>query len=615
MALHPILPVIAGESLTSYLNRVARFHCEMGLFDFLEFIGVSRSKLITPRQETIDRLETLLGLSSRQLNTMCCQSLGNRQRMIAGEPVHVDFADMKKTCFCPCCLLEDASPASASRGVRVGRVSWQIEHIRACSVHGVELVRGKVGRFSDGLHLMAEVAPDDEKLEQLASEAREMGASALETYVLRRLKGAAGPTWLDDQPIDLAARTCEMLGTFLVNGPNANLNLMDEAAWHKAGHVGFEVAALGANGIREALQAHLAALAPSARCGRAQKVLGFLFKWIQFQRGAKDKGPIRDVLREFILDNIPYEAGSELFGEVVDRQRVHSSYTLSKKTGLNQSTLHRAAVLHGLLDANQDRILSHHVFDAEKGEEMAVRLSSAFSVKDLESFLNCSRIMAETLSRSGVIPRMHITEEKGRGTRKSIAPEGAQAFLDDLMAQANRVGKPSEGMMELMAAGLPARWPTIDIIHGILSGAFDRVEVVDPDLKLQGILVDPYEVRDVLSRRKGGGRVGKHEAAALIGMSVQDFQLLLTMRDSTGQPYITVQVEEKANRRPVQLFALEEIERFQQDHVALREICEVAGASPMGMKNKLDGIGAVQITACVPGVRVWYRRADVREVM
>lgn len=34
MALHPVLPVVDGESLTSYLARVARFHGKVHVYRF-----------------------------------------------------------------------------------------------------------------------------------------------------------------------------------------------------------------------------------------------------------------------------------------------------------------------------------------------------------------------------------------------------------------------------------------------------------------------------------------------------------------------------------------------------------------------------------------------------
>lgn len=106
------------------------------------------------------------------------------------------------------------------------------------------------------------------------------------------------------------------------------------------------------------------------------------------------------------------------------------------------------------------------------------------------------------------------------GVLKGVALADADAFLERFMAQATRVSTASPGVKDLVSAAEIARWPVLDIVNGILSGLFDRVEVVDPALKFKGVLVDPEEVRFVLSRNKAAGRVGIEEAAALIGMPV-----------------------------------------------------------------------------------------------
>lgn len=610
MALYPILPVIAGESLTSYLNRSARFHCRMDLFDFLSFIELPRNALITPQRETIARLEGLLGLSVDTLGRMAFQSAGGRMRVIAGETVHSEFTAMKTTSFCPLCLLEDAKPDSPSRGVQVGRIAWQIEHLRTCSTHGVELVRRPVGGFSDGLQIMSVVAPDDAVLAQLAALAPARTPSALEHYILRRLAGEAGPVWLDDQPIDLAARACEMLGVILTAGTHVNLKTLDARGWHQAGDTGFRAASRGAEGVREALELHTARIPEESRRGGPQHVLGRLYQWLQFKKNTKAVGPIREVVREFILDNFPIVAGTVLFGEPVDRQRVHSAYSLAKVSTLHVKTIARAMVLAGVADGDPDRAQSHLVFDADEGEALARRIETGLSGRALEGHLNCNRVQAEQLVRSGVIPRI-IEGEQAVGALKCVALADADAFLERFMALAKPVDVASPGVMDIVAAAEVSRWPVLDIVNGVLSGLFSRVEVEDPALKFKGVLVDPEEIRTVLSRNKAAGRVSIEEAAALIGMPVQGVNALLRLRDGDGAPFLREYPEVNAKGATVRLFDVAEILAFRRGHVSLKEIAEAQSFSPKVMKMKMDACGAVPLAPGYELGRIWYRKADV----
>ncbi|WP_370270422.1 TniQ family protein [Nioella sp.] len=613
MTLHPILPVLEWESLTSYLNRVARFHCGMELFDFLSFIELPRNALITPQQETFDRLEGLLGLPGKTLGQMAFQSAGGRMRVIAGETVHSEFTAMKTTSFCPICLLEDQEPDSPSRSMRVGRITWQIEHLRVCSKHGVELVRRPLGTFSEGLQVMSDVAPDDAVLEQLATLAPGRTPSALQHYIEHRLAGEAGPAWLDDQPIDLAARACEMLGVILTAGTHVNLKTLDGLGWHRAGDTGCRAASRGAEGIRAALELHLARIPEEERRGGPQHVLGRLYQWLQFKKNTKAVGPIREVVREFILDSFPIPAGTDLFGEAVDRQRVHSAYSLAKVSTLHVKTIVRAMVLAGVLDGDPDRAQSHLVFDADEGEALARRIETALTGKALEGHLNCNRVQAQQLVRSGVIPRI-IDGEHASGALKGVALADADAFLDRFMAQAKQVNVASPGVVDIVAAAEAARWPVLDIVNGVLSGLFARVEVVDPALKFKGVLVDPEEVRLVLSRNKAAGRVGIEEAVALIGMPVHGVNALLRLRDGDGAPYLSEYPGVNAKGATVRLFDVSEILAFRRGHVSLKEVAEAQSFSPKVMKMKLDGRGAVPLAPGYELGRIWYRRADLGEL-
>ena len=97
MALHPILPVVDGESLTSYLARVAPFHGKVHVYRFLDMIEFPRSAAMAPRPDTLSRLSNLLGLPEETLVRMTFIPVANRARSLCGELVHAEFAKLDKT--------------------------------------------------------------------------------------------------------------------------------------------------------------------------------------------------------------------------------------------------------------------------------------------------------------------------------------------------------------------------------------------------------------------------------------------------------------------------------------------------------------------------------------
>ncbi|MBU0643282.1 MAG: TniQ family protein [Alphaproteobacteria bacterium] len=611
MTMLPALPTIPGESLTSYLNRVAKFHADMDVFKFLAFIELSQGAVMAPKEDAMGRLSFLLGLPSREIERMTFVPLGGRMRSFCGEEVHSEFANLDKTSYCPACLLEDGKSDSLSAGFRVGRIHWRIEHIRTCEAHGIGLVRRKNANHTEKFQLMSAVAPADDALCSMVRNAPKQKVSALQAYLTERLAGKAGPTWLDGQPIDLAARACEMLGVIISAGTHVNLKLLTDAEWNEAGHVGFSYAARGEAGITEALQLIMDRFKQAGLRGGPQKVFGRLYQWLQYSNTNKAVGPIRDLVREFILDNLPVEVGSDLFGEAVGRQRVHSIHSLAKLTAGHHKTINRAMILAGLLDGDPERPSANNVFDAEAGECLMERIRTSIPVKRLQGYFNCNRVQAEQLVRTGVIPRLVPNSENAIGVLKQVALEDADAFLERLMGAATETELASEGVMDIVSASEIARWPVIDVVNGILAGLFGTVELVDPSLKFKGILVDPIEVRETLSREKSEGRVGLDEGARIIGMPNHGLSALVKMRNADGAPYVVEYFVENSKGTTVRLFDVESLESFRLDHVSLKEIAEQQSFSTKVMKMKLDAHGVLPLAPKYELGRVWYRRKDL----
>ncbi len=610
MTLLPVLPALEDESLTSYLSRVSAFHFRRGVRDVLSDIELSQQSVLVPDEASLARMSRLTGTSVDHLKTMTFLREGSRMRSFRGETVHAEFGNLNNTSFCPACLLEDRKTDSASGGLRVGRSIWQLEPVRDCQKHGILLHRRRNTSHAEKFQLMDEVGPSDKELERMVNEADCRLPSDLSKWVLSRLSGQNGPEWLDSQPVDLAARACEMLGVILTAGTHVNLKTLPAAAWCEAGHIGFSYASRGEEGIREALQEAFDRFEAKGLRGGPQKVLGRLYQWLQFSENYKDTGPIRDVVRDFILDQFPISEGTDLFGQPVDRQRVHTAYSLSEKTGAHYKTIFRAAVLTGLVDGDPSRPSSTKVFDAVKGEALVERIRTSITQRELTAYLNCNRVQGEQLVRTGIIPRLIPDEENVNGVLKQVAREDADAFLSNFMGAATRVDRPSKGVMDVLSAAEISRWPVVDIVNGILGGLFGTVELADPSLKFKGVLVDPVEVREVLAREKAEGRVTLREAARIVGMPTHGISWVSKIRKPCGAPYFAEHFVSNAKGTQTRLFAVEDLQWFLDHHISLSELAETERFSVKVMKLKMDGRGAVPIAPKYELGRIWYRRGD-----
>ena len=239
------------------------------------------------------------------------------------------------------------------------------------------------------------------------------------------------------------------------------------------------------------------------------------------------------------------------------------------------------------------------------------RIRTAITVSGLESYLNCNRVQAQQLTRQGILPSLLPRSEKGLGAFSSIAREDADEFLAKLMGAAEAVPVVSEGMLDIIAAAELSRWPAMDIVRGILSGLFAKVEIVDADLKFKGVLVHPLEVRQVLQRNQVSGYVGIEDAVTMIGMPQQGLNNLVRMCKPDGSPYLVELSVKNAKGKPVRLFSMNEIHAFREEHISLKDIAEAETFSPKVMKMKLDGRGLLPVGPKYELGRLWYRREDL----
>lgn len=611
MALLPVLTLIPGESLTSYVNRVAAFHCNLSLEGFLKFFEISQQALLSPGQETLDRISDLTGQPADELEKMSFLRAGSRQLTINGEAVHSEFMDLSSRPLCPECLLEDIEGDSASGGMPVGRLEWQMQPVRVCGKHRVVLQAQRVTKYSDRLRLLPELSVDRSVLESMIANAVSQQPSRLQTYVADRIAGNAGAEWLDGQPLDLAARACEMLGVIHVVGTHVDLRAVTDAQWSEAGDLGFSYAVDGFEGVHACLQLAFDQYVSKNLKGGPQKAFGRFYQWLQFNKNKRQAGPIREVAREFILDHFPIDAGTDLMGSIVEQRRLHSAHSLARETGDHPKTINRAVILAGLAEGDTEKVSGSMVFDAKAAESLMDRIRTSISVSGLQSYLNCNRVQAQQLVRTGVLPTLLPEGSKAMGAMKGVARSSADEFLGKLMGAAESVSVASDGMLDIVAAAEVSRWPAMDIVNGILAGLFSKVEVVDVDLKFKGVLVHPSEVRQVLKCNQVEGYVGTEDAALMIGLPQQGLYNLSRMRKPNGSPYLVERIAENAKGSPVRLFSVDEILAFRKEHISLMDIAEAEVFSPKVMKMKLDGRGLVPVAPKCELGRVWYRREDL----
>jgi hypothetical protein len=395
VTLAPALPPLMHETTVSWTGRLARKHANMNCAAFLSMMEISRKNVMETTEYCVERLTELTGIDPQRIKNCGVQCNGDRVFEHRREKFGVRFALKTHTTYCPACLLNDGMLNSRSDGLRVGRTGWIFSPVRTCPEHGIELVRRKNLSFSEQFQDMYLVAPDDRDLEIQAQNAAQRAVSGLQRYIMDRFEHVRGPAWLDEQQVDQASRACEILGVCVIFGAHTDLDELTQSHWDEAGAAGFEAAAFGPSGVCDALDRIAEKSLNSKIGGGPQATFGRLYQWLQFNKTKQDRGPIRHIMREHILETWPIEAGTKLFGEIVPERRRHSVNSLAKKTGQHPKTLHRALVRSNVLPKdNYKKGDPRESFSAHAGERLARRMHLSVSIVKVPEYLNCNRTQA-----------------------------------------------------------------------------------------------------------------------------------------------------------------------------------------------------------------------------
>lgn len=610
MSLRPTIPMLHGETVSSFVARVARLQARMDVFQFLNLIEFPRAGIIEPTIAGVERLAQLTGTPAWELNAGACFRLRDRTFRYQNCQFAAGFFPRGRTSYCPACLIEDAYPDSPSNGLRVGRMIWRFAPVRTCPRHQIPLVRRPNVHYAERFQWMDVVAPSGEELGAQLSKLSTRAPSPLQTYVDRRLHGENGPCWLDAQDISQAVRATEMLGAVVAFGRQVNLASLTDADWDYAGAVGFEYTSRGLAGIHACLAEHLRSFQERRSNGGPQAAFGRLYEWLQFNRSKVDPGPIRDVLREFILGNMAVETGARLMGVTVSQRRMHSVSSLAHSSGLHILTLHRALIQSGLASsAGPDHYQGNLTVDAEAGEALAQRIVGSVSISEIPKYLNCNSPQAKGLVKSGLVEQVGLGDGRATGVLKNVTCASLDAFLERFTRVGRKVERASAGMMNLIDASPMVRWPVMDLVALVLENRLHSIELLSPELKFKSVLINPQEAKSKLLAHQKDNVIDAVQVRRRLGLC--GISKLATAADRDGRPFLNSITRINSKRKPVRFFEVHEIERFENTYIQLSKITAMCGRSCMVMKAELDARGIDPIMPRNFLGRYVYRRSDL----
>ncbi|MFG6619438.1 TniQ family protein [Sulfitobacter sp. 1A05707] len=583
----PQVPLQEDESSVSWAIRTARHHVDLNLPEFLHDLQLPLPDLLAGKRSAMSKLAALTGIAFEALVAHQPERLQARQYRFRGHEFSSSFLGGNRTAYCPHCLLEDEGQGD---GQRVARWPWLFKAVRTCEVHGCALQSAAKTAWSDQMRNLQTLAPDARELHRLVDQSDLRPPSPLQTYVLRRLRGKhTSALWLNSQDIEQAFRASEMVGVLAGWGAKQRLGGFNDQDWEDAGRLGFDVTGEGETGIRALFFDVLRNV--ELRHGKAgsHTIFGFFYEWLQFDKTGRDPGPIRTILREFILENMAVSPGTDLLGEEVVKTRRHHAHSVAVKFNLHPKTVHRAFVSRGLISSEDpDRMTGMDTCEADAAEELAGELQRAVPVAKLPTRMNATRPQVEMLLREGFLKPLDSGYRILTQVLRGVDAREVDRLLVRLTKRATYVSRATPGQVPIPQAAQEAKRYSGEIMCSLLAGDLHNVEIVDGTKGYLALLLDPSEVQSVLPRDTSHLPLTKKAAAEQLGVSLTALDLLLGLKGNTP----LIEWVEDRLPGPIKVrIEQAEVNSFKRQYVTLGELIQRDGTNHWVVIGKLRAAG------------------------
>lgn len=456
MALRPHIPFDPRETVLSYTARVALIHTGTGIDRLLPDLGLRIEDLVLGKLDALEIFAKGVGVPVSDLARSNLRAVG-KDVLFRDEPCQWSFIARGADRYCPCCLAEDGGP----RGWKQ-RLFWCFAPVKRCTRHGVwlEHLPEKPRTLQEGLMSVEDIAPP------------RPAAGVTPSYLIwleARLHGTAEDSpWLARQGLQQILDAALMLGVVLKEGHKVAPKILPQDRYEAAVEAGFEVYAKGRQSVIKALDLiRDTSPAQAAQAGPLAKY-GKLYDWLDRQCNGRDPGPIRDILRDHIIEHDVLDIGDKVLGQEIEFRRFHSVQSLGETLGRKTVQMARILKKLGRIPADASAAdWSQIRFDAEEIATLVADFENAIPLEDLADYIGASFSQARALYSERILKPLIPADAPGAIRNVVFARRTLDGFLARIAALPVADGKdlhPISYVCQRKAGTTP------EIIRGVMTG-------------------------------------------------------------------------------------------------------------------------------------------------
>jgi hypothetical protein len=540
----------------------------------------------------------------------------DRFHVVAGQTLGHGGVNRTYFRFCPHCVLEDIEKFDGPIVARPWlRLEWTIAHFRSCDRHGTLLtattpIRRRFEPFNFS-ETMGALLPEMESTAEGAL--AHPAPSPFQAWLLSRFDGKPDPTnWINSAPLYAAAEFCEALGVSVLHPPKVKIETLSEAQWATAADEGFRIASGGEASLRECLAKLNDAQSHTRGVWGPRDTYGYAYGLLQ--RTLKDPAYdiFRDVVRQFAIETMPIAAGTDVLGQTLEKQLVHTVRTAARASGAHDRTIRRIFERNGLgKDAQGSELRNHRVtVSADEIERMLEQLKTAMSTPQVIKATGIPRMHLNALIAGRYLPTVTGSEDQPDAKHR-FAQSDVQAMLARLFKEAVEVESPAPRQMSIMNARHAASTSLGNLFEMIFEGHLTWKGYLKGRQDYGALLLDADEVTRLVRSGPNMVHFSRTEAiAAIPGFNRFALDAFLATR------HLKTAMEFNPDaRRMVEVITKDSIQKFTAQYVTLGELCQTSGLHLKQVKLLLKGI-AIDPAFEPDHAKVWiYDRRAVDRVV
>ncbi|WP_298258229.1 hypothetical protein [uncultured Litoreibacter sp.] len=406
--------------------------------------------------------------------------------------------------------------------------------------------------------------------------------TSLEAYILARLEGQKQNQFLDDMPLHIAARLCELLGFVLEFGPDRKITSASEDGLSTGGQIGFDALKQGETGLYAALDT---LVSPNGlRTVRHRSDLGALFEWLRLSRVGPEFDTLKTLVREYIFRTYPCGEGDVVLGKKCSTPSRYSIHGAWKSLGIQRARMNRFLIAEGVAQKNdgESEIRLHDGLSAQDLSRLSEQISNRLTVAEASNVLNVSTDFLILLRKSGIVePVIDALDQIPKYEKHAL-----ESLLEGLASSVTVTAVGAGEMVPIIEAARRIRCPATHIVQLVLDGALGHVARDANVAGLAGFRVRLQDVRAALPPLEMDG-VTKGEAATTLRVTYQTINYLIEEGLLRSQ-----RVRNPRSRQFLDAISSESLTEFQRNYETLGQLARRfrRASGPLGCHLEARGI-------------------------